>query len=103
MSNHFSKNITVKNRDGIHARPSVAIVEVANQFSSDIYLQKPNRPKVNGKSILDILTLAACYGTDIIVEATGDDAQEAVETIVNLISKEFNFPRKLTAKEVKSE
>ncbi|MDH4129733.1 MAG: HPr family phosphocarrier protein [Spirochaetota bacterium] len=90
MSNRYSKRIKVKNHDGIHARPSVKIVEMANKFSSNIIIKKGNL-SVDGKSILDILTLAACFGTELIVEADGDDAKEAVEAVSALFAQEFNF------------
>ncbi len=90
MNKHFSKKIKVVNRDGIHARPSVKIVETANQFSSKIYIIKDDM-KVDGKSILEILTLAASFGSELVVEADGKDAEEAVESISRLLSTEFHF------------
>jgi len=88
---HFSTRVTVQNKDGIHARPSVRIVEIANNFQSDIYIQKGDL-KINGKSILDLLTLAASYGTLLTVEAFGDDAKEAVQAVSSFLSQEYNFP-----------
>ncbi len=93
MENSFLVKVIVKNHDGIHARPSMQIIEVANQFVSDIYIQKGDL-KVNGKSILDLLTLAASYGTELTIEAIGEDSEAAAKTIGNLLSKEFNFLKK---------
>lgn len=92
MSNRYSIQVIVKNRDGIHARPSMIIVETANQFTSEIKIKKEEFV-INGKSILGLLTLAASYGTELEVEAEGDDAEEAAKTIGNLLSKEFNFTK----------
>lgn len=92
MDNAFSKQVKVTNKDGIHARPSVKIVEVANKFESEIFISKDGL-RVNGKSILEILTLAACYGSQLTVEGIGKDAQEAVEAITNLLGTEFHFPQ----------
>ncbi len=92
MDNFYSIQVIVKNRDGIHARPSMLIVEAANKFSSEIFIQKEEL-RINGKSILGLLTLAASYGTELMVEARGKDAGEAAKTIGNLLSKEFNFAK----------
>ncbi len=92
MEKYFSKKVKVKNRDGIHARPSVKIVELTNQFSSDIFISKDDL-KVDGKSILDILTLAACFGSELIIEAYGEDAENAVNALSNLLATEFHYPQ----------
>ncbi|MDH5680518.1 MAG: HPr family phosphocarrier protein [Spirochaetota bacterium] len=96
MSNHYIKKIKVRNRDGIHARPSVKVVELANEFSSDIYIVKDDL-RVNGKSILEVLTLAASYGTELTVEAVGDDAEEAANEVGVMLSTEFEFPHQDTS------
>ncbi len=90
MKKHFSKKVKVVNRDGIHARPSVKIVETANQYSSKIYIIKDGM-KVDGKSILEVLTLAASFGSELVVEADGNDAEVAVEAVSILLSTEFHF------------
>ena len=95
MSNHYSKNIKVRNRDGIHARPSVKVVELANEFPCDIFIIKDDL-KVNGKSILEVLTLAASYGTELTVEAIGKDAEKAVNEVATMLSTEFEFPNQDT-------
>ncbi len=90
MNKHFSKKVKVVNRDGIHARPSVKIVETANQYSSKVSIIKDGM-KVDGKSILEVLTLAASFGSELVVEADGNDAEAAVEAVSRLLSTEFHF------------
>lgn len=82
----INKKITVKNKQGLHARPAALFVQLANKFDSAIVVKK-GKEKVSGKSIMGILMLAAGQGSQIIIEADGDDAEEAVlelERLVNL-------------------
>ncbi|MFP3042095.1 HPr family phosphocarrier protein [Treponema primitia] len=80
--------ITIQNRAGIHARPSAMLVQTAKDFKANIYLEKGN-DRINGKSIMGILTLGASYGTEIKVIAEGEDEQQALEAMVNLFNKKF--------------
>jgi phosphocarrier protein len=80
--------VTIQNRAGIHARPSAMLVQTAKDFKSNIYLQKGN-DRINGKSIMGILTLGASYGTEIKVIAEGEDEQAALEAMVKLFDKKF--------------
>ncbi|MBA7534757.1 Phosphocarrier protein HPr [subsurface metagenome] len=82
------KKITITNRAGIHARPAALLVQTANQFESQIFLEK-EAEKVNGKSIMGIITLGASYNSEINIVADGDDEKEAVEAIANLFKKKF--------------
>jgi phosphocarrier protein len=84
----FEQKVTIKNRAGIHARPSAMLVQTAKDFTSNIYLEKGN-DRINGKSIMGILTLGAAYGTEINVIAEGEDEQAAVEAIVRLFDLKF--------------
>jgi len=70
--------------------------KLSNQFESTIHLAN-NDTRVDGKSILDILTLAAMAGTELSIEATGSDAQEAIDALVKLI--EMNFAEDKTSDE----
>ena len=83
-----TKKVTIKNRAGIHARPAALIVNTANQFDSEIYLEKDDM-RINGKSIMGIITLGAGYNSDIAVIADGDDEDEAVEAITALFENRF--------------
>ncbi len=90
-----SKKCVVKNPDGIHARPSAIIVKEANKYESEITITKvEDGEEANAKSIMDLMQLAAFTGDELIVEAEGSDAMEAVEAIVELILTEFNFKAK---------
>ena len=80
--------ITISNRAGIHARPAAVLVQVAKDFSSNIYFEKGNN-RINGKSIMGILTLAASYKTELKIIAEGEDEKQAVETIVRLFESKF--------------
>ena len=80
---------TIKNRAGIHARPSALIAQTAIKFASRIYLEK-NGNKINAKSIMGIITLAASFGSVIKISAEGPDEQEAVNAIKALFDSGFN-------------
>jgi phosphocarrier protein len=82
------KIVTIKNRAGIHARPAAVLVEKANKFSANIFLEKDGE-QINGKSIMGILTLAATYNTPIKIIADGADEEEAVQTISKLFEDKF--------------
>jgi phosphocarrier protein len=82
------KTVTIKNRAGIHARPAAVLVQTANRFSADIFLEKDG-DKINGKSIMGILTLAATYNSSIRIIADGSDEEEAVQTICRLFENKF--------------
>ena len=82
------KTVTIKNRAGIHARPAALLVETANRFSANIFIEKDGE-KINGKSIMGILTLAATYNSPVKIIADGSDEQEAVQTICRLFETKF--------------
>jgi phosphocarrier protein HPr len=82
------KKITIKNRAGIHARPAALIVQTANEYDSQIFFEKEEN-RVNGKSIMGIITLGAGYNTTLKVVADGDDESEAVEAIAKLFENKF--------------
>jgi phosphocarrier protein len=82
------QTVTIQNRAGIHARPSAMLVQTAKDFQSTIYLEKGN-DRINGKSIMGILTLGASFGTEIRVIAEGEDEQPALEAMVNLFNRKF--------------
>ena len=82
------KLITICNRAGIHARPAALLVQTAKEFHSDIYLEK-NGDRINGKSIMGIITLGAAYGTELRIIAEGEDAEAAVEAIARLFESKF--------------
>lgn len=79
---------TIRNILGLHARAAAAFVKVANRFQSEILVQKDST-KVNGKSIMGVLMLAAAKGTSIEVIARGHDCREALEALEKLIGDKF--------------
>jgi phosphocarrier protein HPr len=83
-----NRNFTIINRLGLHARAAAQLVQTANKFSSEINVIKDDI-EVNGKSIMGILLLAAPQGTDIAVTVHGDDEQQAMDVIAELIEAGF--------------
>ena len=82
------RDVKIINRAGIHARPAAVIVQTAKDYRASIHFEK-GRDRINGKSIMGILTLAATYGTTLKIIAEGEDEEEAVETIVSLFESKF--------------
>ena len=82
------KEVTIKNRAGIHARPAALLVQTANEFESAIFLEKEG-DQVNGKSIMGIITLGAAYNTTLTIHAEGEDEEEAVIAIARLFETKF--------------
>ena len=82
------KELKIMNRLGIHARPAAAFAKLANQFKSDVRIQKDGLD-VNGKSIMGIMMLAAAKGNVINVITNGDDHQEAMQALEQLVENKF--------------
>ncbi|NOY10334.1 MAG: HPr family phosphocarrier protein [Spirochaetes bacterium] len=82
------KEIIIKNRAGIHARPAALLVKTANEFSSRIFIEKDGE-RINAKSIMGILTLGATYNTVLRIIAEGNDEVKAVEAIAALFENKF--------------
>lgn len=80
---------TIKNRAGIHARPSAMIAQTAVKFTSRVFLEKGGN-RINAKSIMGIITLAASFGSVIKIIAEGPDEQAAAEAIKALFDSGFN-------------
>lgn len=78
----------VGNAQGLHARPASLIVKLANQYQARIEFIKDNS-RIDGKSILDILTLGAPQGTNLVIEADGPDAESALEALAALFTSNF--------------
>ncbi|MFA5090660.1 MAG: HPr family phosphocarrier protein [Candidatus Omnitrophota bacterium] len=81
------KKVIIKNKQGLHARPAALFVQVANKFDARITLRR-DKEKVNGKSIMGVLMLGAEKGSEIIIEAEGEDAGAAIIELETVISKE---------------
>lgn len=82
------REITVRNRAGIHARPAALIVQTASKFESTVMLRKDDE-EINAKSIMGIITLGAGYNTSLMVTADGIDEADAVEEISRLFENKF--------------
>lgn len=82
------REVEVLNRAGIHARPAALIVKVANKFTSNLYMEK-DRMKINGKSIMGIITLGASYKSRLIITTDGPDEEEAAQAIERLFLNRF--------------
>jgi phosphocarrier protein len=84
-----TRELTVQNKLGIHARPAAMFVKTANQFTCDIFVEKDGE-RVNGKSIMGLMMLAAGHGTKLTVHADGSDASHAVHELENLLKRKFD-------------
>ena len=86
---NITKEVVVVNKLGIHARPAAKFVKAANQFDCDIFVEKDGE-KVNGKSIMGLMMLAAGPGSRLVIQAIGHDAARAVVEIETLILSKFD-------------
>ena len=82
------RSVQVVNKNGVHARPAAEIVKLAAKYRSEITLARDDL-EVNGKSIMGVMMLAAECGATLTLKADGEDAQQAVDAIAQLISSRF--------------
>ncbi|MGC3959800.1 MAG: HPr family phosphocarrier protein [Verrucomicrobiota bacterium] len=85
----LSKELTVQNKLGIHARPAAMFVKTASRFTCEIMVEKDGET-VNGKSIMGLMMLAAGPGSKLTLHANGNDAQDAVTEIEALLQRKFD-------------
>ena len=85
----MTKDFRVSNKLGIHARPAAMFVKTANRFSCDIFVEKDGE-KVNGKSIMGLMMLAAGPGSKLTVHAQGHDAPQPLSEIEPLNTRKFD-------------
>lgn len=83
----ISKEIIIKNAQGLHARPAAMFVQIASKYNANVTVRKDGE-RVNGKSIMGILTLGAEQHSKIILEADGEDAHEVLAELYELLTKE---------------
>jgi len=83
----ITKEIHIINPLGLHARPAALFVQIASKYNSHVTVQKGNE-KVNGKSIMGILTLGAQKGARVTIEADGEDAEQLVSELEELLKDE---------------
>ena len=84
----ISADVTIENKLGLHARASSKFTQTAAQFQSEIWVSRKDR-RVNGKSIMGLMMLAAAQGTLIELETDGVDEQAAMQTLLDLINDYF--------------
>ena len=84
-----TKELVVTNKLGIHARPAAMFVRTASKFDCDIYVEKDGE-RVNGKSIMGLMMLAAGPGSKLLLTAEGDDAARAVVELEALVKRNFD-------------
>ena len=85
----ISRDITIVNDVGLHARPATFFIQKANEFKSSIWIQKDER-KVNAKSLLGVLSLGITKGTEIEIITDGVDEAEAINALEALIDSNFS-------------
>jgi phosphocarrier protein len=86
---HVKREVVIRNKLGLHARPAMAFVDLANKFACDIQVRKAVEA-VDGKSVMQMLLLAATQGTKLTIEADGDDAVGAVRALEQLVLDRFD-------------
>ena len=89
----IKKTLTIKNPQGLHARPASIFVRIANKFESDVTVKKGSE-KVNGKSIMGLLGLAASEGSVVDIEVSGPDSEQAMKELENFLmnDKDEDYP-----------
>lgn len=84
----IQKEVTLLNRLGLHIRPAAQLTKIAAKYQADVYLLKDGM-RVNGKSIMGVMMLAAARGSTLILECVGDDEQQLLDELVVLFENKF--------------
>ena len=87
-SRALKRKVTVRNEVGLHARPAKNLVSELNKYRSEVFIEKDGY-RVNAKSIIGVLTLAAVKGTVLTVIAEGEDAEEALDVVELMFRQSF--------------
>jgi len=82
------REVEIVNKLGLHARASAKLTQLAGSFQSEVWLARNGR-RVNAKSIMGVMMLAAAKGSKVVVETSGDDEEEALSALVQLIEQKF--------------
>ena len=85
----LTRELTIANKLGIHARPAAMFVKIANRFASEIFVEKDGE-KINGKSIMGLMMLAAGPGSKLTLHVKGADAQNAIVELEALVKRKFD-------------
>ena len=83
----MKKSVVVNMQDDLEARPIALLVQKANQFSSQIYMESEGNKRVNVKSIMGMMSMALLNGEEVVIDAEGEDAQDAVVAIEEFLTK----------------
>ena len=86
--NRCAREVIIQNRNGLHARPAAMLVKVSSRFRAEIWVEKDGE-RVNGKSIMGLMMLAAGKGSKLTIIAEGTDAERAAEELQTLIESRF--------------
>lgn len=84
----IEREVTVRNRAGLHTRPASMLVRTASQFDSEIYLRRENY-EINGKSVIGVMTLAAEQGATLTLVVEGEDEEDAADAVADLFEDGF--------------
>lgn len=82
------RDVEIMNKLGLHARPSARLTQLASQYKSDVFMARNGR-RINAKSIMGVMMLAAAKGSTVTLETDGEDEQEAIDALADLISSGF--------------
>ena len=85
----LTKELTIANKLGIHARPAALFVKTANRFAAEIFVKKDGE-RINGKSIMGLMMLAAGHGSKLTLYARGADAEQVIAEIEALVQRKFD-------------
>jgi phosphocarrier protein HPr len=83
------REVTIKNRAGLHTRPAAAVVKLAAKFKSEFFILKDGF-EINGKSIIGVMTLAAEQGSKMLLKFSGEDEEDAAAALVGLFDRGFD-------------
>ena len=89
MSDTCSSKLKIKNRFGLHARPATDFAQAANGFESDVTVRVEDE-EADGKSVMELMMLAATQGTEIEVLCKGPDAKDALDHLADLVARGFD-------------
>jgi phosphocarrier protein len=86
-----TREVTISNKLGLHARAAAKLVNIANGYNAEVTLEKKGQ-KINGKSIMGVMMLAASQGTTIRITVSGEEEEEALRSLIELIDDKFGEP-----------
>lgn len=84
----LTRDVTITNKLGLHARAAAKLVSTAGRFTADVFLEKQDQ-RINGKSIMGVMMLAASQGTVLTLVVDGEDAEAAMDALTSLVDDKF--------------